>query len=151
MRITDIITKSASLLTTNEGHYRRRYDFHDDFDGYLYHATPSQNVEDIRANGFRAGSYWGTFTIASYYGEDISDNGDKVHMFMVPLSAFNKNHLVPDYNGIEEPLTYTLGMSEEDVHEMWYGGEQTWKDCLELIGSVRYEIPVPPSIISDID
>ena len=123
----------------------------EDFDGFLYHASPSQNVEAIRTQGMPAGSYWGTYDIASYYAEDISDNGDEPHMFRVPLEAFAEAHLVPDQNGIDEPLTYTLGMSEDEVQEEWQASGQTWRDSLQIIGSVRYSVPVPASAILDAD
>ena len=122
----------------------------DDFDGFLYHASPSQHVEAIRAEGMKPG-YWGTYEIASYYAEDISDNGDEPHMFKVALESFDEAQLIPDQNGIDEPLTYTLGMSEEDVQEQWQESGQTWRDSLEIIGSVAYRGTIPPQALLDAD
>ena len=122
----------------------------EDFDGYLYHATPNRNLTNILENGIQPVSYWGEYRIAKYYAEDIVDNGDQFTMFRVPLSAFVTTQLEPDFNGIEEPLAYTLGMSEDEIWGEWNNSDQSWKDSLEIIGSVQYRGIIPPNALTTV-
>lgn len=109
----------------------------DEFDGYLYHVAPAEQAESIAREGIRPVSYWAIGSVHDYYVEEVSESGE-AKIYRVPLTDFDASLLEPDYPGLEEPLTYTLKMSEEEVWEEWESSEQTWRDCLDIIGSVRY-------------
>ena len=111
----------------------------EDFDGSLYHVTPRSNLSSIQANGIKPISYWATGTICDYYREDIEDNGDEPIVFEVSLNKFDPTLLEPDFPGLEEPLTYTIHASEEEIWEAWEATNKSWEACLDLIGSVRYK------------
>lgn len=111
---------------------------HSDFDGFLYHVTARSNINRILEYGLNSGSYWGLTHIVSYYAETIEDEGEEPLFIKLPIEAFDDDHIEPDINGIYEPLTFTLGMSEDSIIETWESGEGRWFDCLNLIGSVRY-------------
>jgi hypothetical protein len=115
-----------------------------EFDGYLYHASPERYVESITREGILPTSYWGTERIAEYYAEDIRENGEEAHIFRVPFRDFDEANLEPDLPGLEEPLTYTLGMSEEEVWDEWADSAKDWNASLEIVGSVRYTGIVRP-------
>lgn len=116
----------------------------DDFDGYLYHVSPSSNAKSISNTGIQPVSYWSIGKITDYYEEEVTEDSGEAIVFKVPISQFDESLLEPDYPGIDEPLTYTLGMSEDDVQEAWDKSDQSWRDCLDIIGSVRYRGIVRP-------
>ena len=119
-----------------------------EFDGNLYHVTPADNVQNIESNGIQPVSYWGIGRITNYYIEDVEGSNGEAKVYHVPLSEFDKTLLEPDVNGIEEPLTHTLGVNEEDIWNKWELSDKTWQDSLNLIGSVRYRGVVPPLLLS---
>lgn len=106
----------------------------------LYHVAPSHARDSIQKDGIRPVSYWSCREeIANYYAETIKDDGDTPVTYEVALSKLDPTLIEPDYEGIEEPLTHTLKMSEDEVWDEWSGSDQTWQDCLEIIGSIRYQ------------
>lgn len=100
----------------------------------LYHATASSKLPRILKYGIRAPSYWGTIDIAHYYADDIDD----AVILKLPLSAFDTRYLEPDHASIAEPLTWTIGKSEEEVQEEWAACDGTWQDSLAIVSSVKY-------------
>ena len=114
---------------------------------YLYHGTSRAIMEKILASGaIKPPSWWGTEQVAEYYAvvaaeAEGKDDTDSV-IFQVPLSRFNGAMLKPDGNSIAEPLTFTLGRSEEDLYEEWEASKGTWQECLEIYESVRYNAPM---------
>lgn len=116
----------------------------------FYHATSAQNAEKILSEGMREGSYWGEEDIASYYAETVQDDGETPVIIIVELEdliSLGEEHIAPDHAGIEEPLTFTLGMKEDEVMEAWEECEGTWRDSLEIIRSFRVMAPIPASMM----
>lgn len=50
----------------------------------------------------------------------------------------------PDLPGVEEPITGALGRSEAEIQELWAASDQTWRDSLEIIRSLRCPVPIAP-------
>ena len=98
------------------------------------------------ANGLRAGAYLvheDRPEISSYYAETVTDEGKVPVVIEVDAANLPRKHFAPDFNGIEEPLTHTLQMLEEDVQDAWAGSGGTWLDSIELIGTCRYKSTIP--------
>lgn len=111
----------------------------------LYHGTSSKAHKEIRAAGgvLKAPSYWGTYEIAEYYAEVVAEeDGSEQVIIEMPLNVFDKSALKPDDNSITEPLTFTLGKSEDDLHAEWLAAAGVWQDSLKIYGSVRYDAPI---------
>ena len=108
--------------------------------------TAKKNLVSICAEGLRAGVYLVHVDrpdIRDYYAETVSDEGELPVTIEVLPAALDAQHLEPDLNGIEEPLTYTLRMSEEEVWEAWERTDKSWTSSVELIGTARYMAAVP--------
>ena len=113
--------------------------------GELYHGTSDLYKQDILENGIRAPSYWGTEEIAWYYAKVVAEEyGGRPLIIKIPLSKFDQSLLKPDHNSIAEPLTRTLGKSDEEVWEEWEEVPEpgTWQDSLDIVQSVEYHGPV---------
>jgi hypothetical protein len=111
----------------------------------LYHGTSDLYKQDILKNGIQAPSYWGTVEIAEYYAKVIAEeSGGNPLIIKIPLSEFDQSLLKPDHNSIAEPLTFTLGKSDEDVWEEWelVPDPGTWRDSLDIVESVIYDATV---------
>jgi hypothetical protein len=106
----------------------------------IYHATSLSNLENIQEKGFiYPGSYWTiNEDIHEYYLETICDEGEiPVSLFLL-MEQLKFEHMSPDINGIEEPLTYTLKKSEEDVWDRWNRSKQDTQSSIKIIGSFIY-------------
>lgn len=115
----------------------------------LLSATAASNLPSILAAGLRARSYWTADSdISAYYAETIEDEGSAPVILQVNLQSLDVQFLRPDLNGIEEPLTYTLGMSEEEISESWEDSAQTWQDSMAIIKTLRYDAVIPPVFLS---
>ena len=114
-----------------------------------YHATSKSALEKIMKNGFlKEKSYWAVDEkIHEYYLETITDDGEVPVSIVINISDLNIMDLSPDIQGIEEPLTYTLGKTEEEVWKEWVDSTQTWKDCIQIIGSFVYNKTIPVEIL----
>lgn len=117
----------------------------------LYHVTTLDAIEDIRANGLRPGAYfvhedWDN--VIEYYESTVEDEGKTPVRLTIDSTLLEQDAFVPDQNGIDEPLTHTLGMTEDEVIEEWAACDQTWQDCIELIGTCRYSKAIDPSLIT---
>jgi hypothetical protein len=101
---------------------------------------------DIRkGEGAKSPSYWGTEEIAWYYAKVVAEEyGGRPLIIKIPLSKFDQSLLEPDHNSIAEPLTRTLGKSDEEVWEEWEEVPEpgTWQDSLDIVQSVEYHGPV---------
>lgn len=118
----------------------------------LYHATSRDSVESIMAEGFQAGVYLtNSWKQARYYCETISDEGKSPVVIELELedllSAVDEKHIVPDGESISEPITSTLKISEDEVHEAWKASGRTWRDSLEIVASIRIEAPIRADIL----
>lgn len=111
----------------------------------LYHGTSTAVLEQIKKTGvIKAPVYLGTEEIADYYAEVVAEeDGSEEVVLAINLSDLDVGALEPDDNSIAEPLTYTLGKSEDEVWEEWKEAEGTWEDSLDIVGSVRYRQPIP--------
>jgi len=110
----------------------------------LFSATAASSLESILKEGLRRGSYWtNDDDVSAYYAETIEDEGMSPVIIQVSLSALSAEYCRPDHNGLVEPLTYTLGKSQEDVALAWESSEKKWEDSMEIIHSIRYHAVVP--------
>jgi hypothetical protein len=111
----------------------------DEGETFLYHGTSDIHLTSILKNGFRKNSHWGYLRIAKYYAEVASeDDGGRPILIRIPISKFDDSLFRVDMNSVMEPITYTLGQTEEELWEQWEESEQTWEDCLEIFESVIY-------------
>jgi hypothetical protein len=114
----------------------------------LYSATSVENLRSILAEGLRSGSYWTDNTdVAAYYRETIEDEGKQPITLQVDFSALDLSYIKPDVNGIVEPLTYTLGVTEEEVSDAWDNSDQSWVASMQIIGSLRYMKVIPSDFL----
>lgn len=120
----------------------------------LFHATASHNLQTIMKEGLRPNSYWSQDTgIRDYYMETIEDDGEEPVVLTITLEKLmelTQGHhtgLEPDYPGLEEPITSVLGKSERTIQEEWRSCTQNWRNCLDLIGSVRCSVSIPAEYV----
>ena len=64
------------------------------------------------------------------------------------LKSVSEKAIEPDFPGIQEPLTYILKSSEEQIWEMWEESNKTWKDSLKIVGSLRITKTIPFSVLT---
>lgn len=103
----------------------------------VYHVTTANNLPGVMETGLRPRSYWARDEgLTAYYSDCVRDEGEEPVVLTLPLSVLTSLELLPDRPGLEEPITTVVGMGEEEVWEAWEETGQTWKDCLDLIGSV---------------
>lgn len=123
-------------------------DMRDRFDGRLAHVTTRAVADEIMRTGFEARrSYWGVGEITDYYAEVIEDDGDDPVVISVALADLDQTLLVPDMPGIDEPLSHVLHSTDDLVIQGWSRCTGTWRDCLDLIGSVAYDGAIPASVL----
>jgi RNA:NAD 2'-phosphotransferase (TPT1/KptA family)/GNAT superfamily N-acetyltransferase/2'-5' RNA ligase/8-oxo-dGTP pyrophosphatase MutT (NUDIX family) len=116
-------------------------------DGFLYHGMSMTDYNRaMNADGILPEpSWWGTAEIAEYYAETAAEEigpEEEYKIIKLPLSAFNPSLLEADQNSVAEPLTYTLGRSEDELYEEWQNCKGTWEDSLRIYGSVVYNAPI---------
>lgn len=106
----------------------------------LYHGTSTTHLASIQASMSLASGYYGSRRIAEYYAEEVCDEvGGRPVLIGIPIERFDCLKLAFDRNSLDEPLTYTLGVSEEDVWDEWQAAEQQdWLACYNIVESVRY-------------
>ena len=113
------------------------------YDGYLYHGTTTEHVDNILENGFDEGSYFGSYRIAEFYAHSIEEGSVKNNdvepvIIAVPIKYFNLNNLEIDWNSYDEPITFTLGMKEDELEEMWEESDKSVESFYEIYESVVY-------------
>lgn len=114
----------------------------------LFHATASEHLDGIRADGLTGPSYWSVREdIHSYYLETIEDEDKDPVTLIVDMDDLLPDLLEPDTPGIDEPIATVLGMTEDDIRSAWERGDRSWKASLELVGTLRYRGDLPPSAI----
>jgi len=97
----------------------------------LYHVTSRGNLAAILQQGITPTSYWAIEEVCDYYAEDFDDP----ITFGIDLSRISDP--IPDQPGIDEPVTFpTMGKREAEVHDEWENSNQTWRDSLEIVGSI---------------
>lgn len=114
------------------------------------HVAARANLASIMANGLRPGSYLvldDRTEISDFYAETVTDEGQVPVVIEVDASNLPPENFAPDTNSIEEPLTHTLQMTEDDVQEAWAGSGCTWLDSIEIIGTCRYMNAIPTACL----
>jgi hypothetical protein len=115
---------------------------------FLLHTTSVDVMEGIANQGLLEMSYWARpGAISDYYAETVTDEGKQPIALRLPLSILATFQPEPDHPGLEEPLTYTLGMSEDEVWRQWSHTGETWQECLDLIESIRVRAAIPAEIL----
>lgn len=114
----------------------------------LYHATDIYNMDSIAKQGLLSKSYWtSSEELSDYYKETIIDEEKKPVILMIELDDLDTAFIKPDYPSIEEPITTVLGMDEDEVMESWELSTETWRDSLEIVGSICYHEKIDPAKI----
>lgn len=115
----------------------------------IYHATHEDNLSSIKKQGIYPISYWAIREdIHEYYLETIADENKNPITISMDLRSVPESAIEPDFPGIQEPLTYTLKSSEEEIWEMWEKSNKTWQDSLEIVGSIRITKTIPPNMLT---
>lgn len=125
----------------------------------LYHATLLSNLKAIQTEGLRAGSYWtADLDLLDYYiaavEEEDGQGLEEAAVLTLELDALVKiaegagKALLPDYPGIQEPITGALGRSEADILEDWETSDKSWQDCLSIIQSLRCPVAIEPAALA---
>jgi hypothetical protein len=119
----------------------------------LYHATSIDSLEAIMTEGLRAGTcLTNNSDQADYYAETISDEGKVPVILELDLSelilSVGEDHIEPDHPSIAEPITSTLELTEDEVHEAWEAAEGTWRESLDIVNNVRVRAAIPATILS---
>ena len=125
----------------------------------LYHATLLSNLKTIQTEGLRAGSYWtADLDLLDYYiaavEEEEGQGLEEAAVLTVELDAMVKiaegagKALLPDYPGIQEPITGALGRSEADILEDWETSDKGWQDCLAIVQSLKCPVAIEPAALA---
>jgi len=110
---------------------------------FLYQGTSDILLPQIYEQGLKVPSWWGSERVAWYYAEEVAEDvGGGEVVIRVPINRFDTSKLEPDGNSIAEPLTYTLGQSEDELYAQWKRSKGTWQDCLAIYESVIYRAPM---------
>lgn len=114
----------------------------------LYHVTAAQHLPSLAQEGLKPRSYWASDeALSAYYADCIRDEGHEPVVLTLPLEVLMRFELMPDRPGLEEPISTVVGMDEDEVWEAWEETGQTWKDCLDLIGSVMCASPIGAEVL----
>lgn len=114
----------------------------------LFHVTTRRNLGAIASEGLRAKSYWAEAgDVVGYYEQVVRDEGDESVTLAVRIWDLHETGLAPDKPGIDEPITSAIGKSESEVHALWEASRGTWRNSLKIVGSARYDLPVPPAAL----
>jgi hypothetical protein len=121
----------------------------------LYHATHLSRLQAIVRQGMHSHSYWASDeAVSDYYVETIEDEGGVAVVLSIDLAALEalcsekSLELEPDYPGLMEPITTAVGKTEDEIFEGWDDCDGTWRECLELIGSLRSPVEIPASLLA---
>lgn len=123
----------------------------------LAHVTSSANLQSIRRKGLNANTCLSASeSLTDYYAETVEDDGDTPVTLGIELSSLDASLLMPDINGIEEPIMSVVRAisgcrDEEALYDAWMNSNQDFKASLDLIGSVVYSGAISPHLVSVID
>ena len=118
---------------------------------WLYHGTYQEAIDKMLVSGrvssggiVKPPSFWGTERIAEYYAEVVSDYEGSLEprLIRVPLSRFNKAGFKVDRPSVQEPISWALEETEDDLARHWQASRKTWRDCLVIFESVKYDLPM---------
>lgn len=114
-----------------------------------WHVSDTTKLASIMQNGVRGGAYLTTNSdVIAYYLEAVEDEGRAPVLIKMDLSGLPDGSFAPDKPGLDEPITTALGKSEEEIWSEWEHSDKTWNACLEIIGSFRCMVHVPPHSLS---
>lgn len=116
----------------------------------LIHVTDLSNMERIKDEGLRAGSYLmgaDQDSLIQYYEEEVEMEGGTPVLLCIDLDELSKEHLAPDMPSIHEPITRAIDKSEEEVMEEWEASEKDWKASLAIVGSLRCMTSIQSDLI----
>lgn len=121
----------------------------------LIHITTADAIEKIKEEGLKARTHFieeDSPEIVAYYAETVRDEGKhpvRIEVDLADLLALGNESTVmaPDWGGIEEPLTYTLKRSEDEIYEEWKESDKSWRSSVDIIGTCRVEVPIPPGLL----
>jgi hypothetical protein len=105
----------------------------------LFHVTARRHLAAIMGQGLRAPVYLASCRrVVSYYREVVEDDGEAPVVLAINPAGLCEAALEPDWPGLEEPLTFTLGMSEQGIAAAWEACERRdYRASLAVIGSCR--------------
>jgi len=114
----------------------------------LYHVTASHYLPSLAEGGLRSRSYWASDeALSAYYADCLREEGHEPVVLTLPLEVLMRFELMPDRPGLEEPISTVVGMDEEEVWDAWEATDQTWQACLDLIGSLMCNAPIPATVL----
>jgi hypothetical protein len=119
----------------------------------LYHATDRAKLAAVMEVGLNARTcLTSNYDQALYYAETIEDEGLSSTIIELDLdgliAAVGEENLIPDHPSISEPITTTLELSEDEVHDAWEACDGTWQDSLDIVNSIVCTVPIPASLLS---
>ena len=121
----------------------------------LYHATHLSRLRAIASQGMHSHSYWASDeAVSDYYVETVEDEGGTAVVLSIDLAALESLcsrkglELEPDFPGLMEPITSAIGKSEDEIFEGWDECDGTWRESLDLIGSLRSPVEIPASLLA---
>lgn len=116
----------------------------------FFHVTARKHIASVTQHGLRKGVYLSHAEypeVRDYYAETVSDEGDEPVVIEIDARGIDVNLLAPDMPGIEEPLSFTLGTTDDQVHAQWESSSKTWEDSVNIIGTARYMAPIAPRFL----
>lgn len=116
----------------------------------IYHVTSRDRLESILADGLHARTCFvheDWTSVIDYYRLTVEDEDLEPVVVTVDAASLDPDGFEPDWGGIEEPLTHTLQMTEDEVSVAWKASDRSWQACIEIMGTCRYARPIPASRI----
>lgn len=113
----------------------------------LFHITDASKLQEISSGGLKAKSYLSCIDLTEYYMGVVRDEGKTPVVLVAYFSDLSEDALFPDMPSIEEPITTAIGLSEYEIEVAWEASDQTWRDSLNLVKSVRYDRTIDPRVL----
>lgn len=115
---------------------------------HLFHATPTENVDYIKAQGLGPNSHLtDDYSLAEHYAEN--------HWVDKPSSIItvrvNPRRLAPDYNSFAEPVYSYYQPPHRDFDEKKLRNHLDWKNSLKYSGAVQHIGTIAPHNILNIE
>lgn len=130
----------GKTYSINNSDYKKLYNKNPDLP--IYHVTTMNAFDCIMSlERIMPGSYWtSSLEMAKYYMRQIEDHDpDETAMLITSnLKALQPDSIQPDMSAIEDPATIELGKSANDIATQWKDSKGTWKDSLDIVGSIKY-------------
>lgn len=115
---------------------------------HLFHATPTENVESIKARGLGPNPYLtNDYSLAEHYAEN---QWDDTPTSIITVRA-NPRNLIPDYNSFAEPVYSYYQPLHRDFDEERLRSDTDWKNSLKYSGAVKHVGTIAPHNILNIE